>query len=113
MVSRIAVMEIHLPPRVAGNGIVNLTIRAMTYLPKRLHSRSFTIVGDDGVLGTMTFLKNDRLPKSFTFTTYLPHGESVVLRAIAHEEASPAEDGSRDGRSLGLGVVEMVVQRGS
>jgi SAM-dependent methyltransferase len=110
MVGDVAVLELQVAQGMAGRGIVNLTMQATAFLPKRLPARSFRFLIDDREVGRVTFWKTDDFSKSFTFIAGVSHDGRVALRIVALEEASPAEDGSNDGRSLGLGLIGAIVQ---
>lgn len=103
-----AVIELLLPPLFAHDRL-HLRLTAMAFVPKRLYSRSFTFRLGDVVIGDVTFKRTDREPKKIDLEVPSPNGDSCLLRVIAHETASPAEDGCDDDRFLALALIDLVV----
>lgn len=97
---------IELPIRAGAENTtrVNLRFRAATFVPKRLYSRSFTFKIADRVVGDITFFQHEK-EKMFAVETERSDGDRLLLRIIAHELASPNEEGSPDVRLLGLALM--------
>ena len=105
-----AVLEIALPASVREHQTLEVSLRARAFLPQRLYSRLFTFMAGEETIGSSLFRRHDNVPKTLTFTLDAPAADTLRLRVIAHEEASPAEDGSADTRKLGLGVIDVTVR---
>jgi hypothetical protein len=108
MVGAEAVIELPIradAPKKAG---VTLRFRAAAFIPKRLYSRSFTFKIGDRVVGGVTFCQHEKA-KTVVVETERPLGEMLLLQIIAHEMASPDEEGSPDDRLLGLALMTVTV----
>ena len=108
MVGAEAVIELPVGAGVENKTGVTLRFRAATFIPKRLYSRSFTFKIADRVVGGITFCQHEKA-KTVALETERPHGETLLLRIIAHELASPVEEGSPDDRLLGLALMTVAV----
>ena len=102
--------EIEFPIRAGAQNRaeVTLTIRAAAFIPKRLYSRSFTFKIADTVVGGITSCQHEKA-KTFLVKAERPHGDTLLLRIVAHELASPDEEGSPDDRFLGLALMTAAV----
>lgn len=109
MVEKEGVLELPVPASAGRHQAVSLTMRVTAFLPRRLHCRSFSFMAGGKALGGVTFWKTDDFPKTIRFVTDAPENGRVLLRILAHEEASPAEDGLIDKRFLSLGVIDATV----
>jgi hypothetical protein len=108
MVGAEAVIELPIQALAQNKEVVTLRVRAATFIPKRLYSRSFTFKVADRVVGGITFCQHEKA-KNFTIETERSHGDTLLLRIIAHELASPSEEGSPDDRLLGLALMTVAV----
>jgi hypothetical protein len=108
MVGAEAVIELPIRAGAQNTAEVTLTIRAAAFIPKRLYSRSFTFKIDETVVGGITFCQHEKA-KTFAVETERPHGDTLLLRIVAHELASPDEEGSPDDRLLGLALMTVAV----
>jgi hypothetical protein len=87
-----------------------LTVRASAFVPQRLYSRSFSFTVGGVVIGRVTFFQGEKHPRRIALEMDAPAGDSVLLRIEAHEQASPADDGSSaDHRPLGLFLIDLSV----
>jgi SAM-dependent methyltransferase len=111
-----AVLEIPVPAGIAKNQTVELILRARAFMPRRLFCRAFTFLAGSDFIGSAMFCRDDHgvrpddLPKTLTFAMDAPANGILLLRVIAHEEASPAEDGSPDQRKLSLGLIDLTLR---
>jgi hypothetical protein len=96
---------IELPVRAGAQNTAGVTLRfrAATFIPQRLYSRSFTFKIGDRVVGGITFCRHEKA-KTVAIEAERPRGDTLLLRIIAHELASPNEEGSPDERLLGLAL---------
>lgn len=101
MVGAEAVIELPIRAEAQDRPGVTLRFRATAYIPKRLYSRSFTFEIADRVVGGITFFQHEKV-KTVALEAERPNGDTLILRIIAHELASPGEEGSPDDRLLGL-----------
>ena len=108
MVGPEAVVELPIRAETQNKPGVTLRFRAAAFIPKRLYSRSFTFKIGDRVVGGITFCQHEKA-KTVVVETERPHGETLLLRIIAHEMASPEEEGSPDDRLLGLALMTVAV----
>jgi hypothetical protein len=108
MVREEAVIELPIRAGAQNKAGVTLRFRATTFIPNRLYSRSFTFKIADSVVGGITFCEHEKA-KTFAVETERPHGDTLFLRIIAHELASPSEEGSPDDRLLGLALMTIAV----
>jgi hypothetical protein len=108
MVGAEAVIELPIRAEAQDKVGVTLRLRAATFIPKRLYSRSFTFKIADSVVGGITFCQHEKA-KIIAVETGRPHGETLLLRIVAHELASPSEEGSSDDRPLGLALMTVAV----
>jgi hypothetical protein len=108
MVGAEAVIELPIRAGAQNKAGVTLRFRAATFIPKRLYSRSFTFKVGDRVVGGITFCQHEKA-KTVAIETERPHGDTLLLRIIAHEVASPDEEGSPDDRLLGLALMTVAV----
>jgi len=108
MVGAEAAIELPIWAGAANKTRVTLRFRAATFVPKRLYSRSFTFKIADRVVGGVTFCQHEKA-KSVVVETERPEGDKLLLRIIAHELASPDEEGSPDVRLLGLALMTVDV----
>jgi hypothetical protein len=108
MVGAEAVIELPIAAEAQSKAGVTLRFRAATFIPKRLYSRSFTFKIADRVVGGITFCQHEKA-KTVAIETERPHGDTLLLRIIAHELASPDEEGSPDDRLLGLALMTVTV----
>jgi hypothetical protein len=108
MVGAEAMIELPILARAQSRAGVTLRFRAAAFIPKRLYSRSFTFKVADKVVGGMTFSQHEKA-KSVVLETERPPGETLLLRIIAHELASPDQEGSPDDRLLGLALMTVAV----
>jgi hypothetical protein len=109
MVGSEAVLELATPSAARDCPTLMVTLRAVAFIPRRLYSRAFTFKIGDRVIGDVTFLRDEKAPKTFSLELDTPRGATFRLRIVAHEEASPDEDGSADERKLGLAVLDITV----
>jgi len=109
MIAREAVLEIPVPDATRNSERMMIRIRAAAFIPKRLHYRSFVLQVDDRIIGGVSFAQGEEMPKIFSLEVDTPPTDSFLLRIVANEEATPAEDGSPDRRPLGIGLVDIVV----
>jgi hypothetical protein len=86
-----------------------LILRASAFVPQRLYSRSFSFVVAGVVIGRVTFFQGEKDPRRITLEMDPPDSDTILLRIEAHEQASPAEDGSADQRPLGLFLIDIAV----
>ena len=86
-----------------------LTMRASAFVPRRLYSRSFSFTVGGVVIGRVTFFQGEKHPRRIALEMDAPAGDSVLLRIEAHEQASPADDGSADHRPLGLFLIDLAI----
>jgi 2-polyprenyl-3-methyl-5-hydroxy-6-metoxy-1,4-benzoquinol methylase len=108
MVGKEAVLEVAVPAAVRDHGTLMIRMRASAFLPRRLYSRSFTFQVGDAIIGGVTFYESEN--KSFDLEMTTPESSPFLLRIIAHEDASPADEGSSgDARALGLALVDLGV----
>jgi hypothetical protein len=103
-----AVIELPIRAGAQNKPGVTLTFRAAAFSPKRLYSRSFTFKIADRVIGGITFCQHEKA-KTLAVETERPDGDTLLLRIIAHELASPNEEGSPDDRLLGLALMTIAV----
>jgi hypothetical protein len=108
MVGAEAVIELPIRAGAQNKAGVTLRFRAAAFIPKRLYSRSFTFKIADRVVGGVTFCQYEKA-KTVAVEAERPHGDTLSLRIIAHELASPCEEGSPDDRSLGLALMTVAV----
>jgi hypothetical protein len=108
MVGAEAVIELPIRVEAQNKTRVTLRLRGATFIPKRLYSRSFTFKIADRVVGGITFCQHEKA-KTVALETERPHGDILLLRIIAHELASPDEEGSPDDRLLGLALMTVAV----
>lgn len=108
MVGEEAVIELPIRGGVRKKAGVTLRFRAAAFIPKRLYSRSFTFKIADTVVGGITFCQHEKA-KTVVVETEQPHGDTLSIRIIAHELASPVEEGSPDDRVLGLALMTVAV----
>ena len=108
MVGAEAVIELPLRAGAESTTRVSLRLRAATFLPKRLYSRSFTFKIADRMVGGITFCQHEK-EKTVAVETERSDGGKLLLRIIAHELASPNEEGSPDVRLLGLALMTVEV----
>lgn len=108
MVGAQAVIELPIRAVAQNKAGVILRIRAAAFIPRRLYSRCFTFKIADTVVGGITFCQHERA-KTIAAEAERPHGDTLLLRIIAHELASPSEEGSPDDRSLGLALMTVAV----
>jgi hypothetical protein len=99
-----AVIELPILSEAESKTQVTLRFHASTFIPKRLYSRSFTFKIGDRVVGGITFCQHEKA-KTIAVKAERPHGDKLLLRIVAHELASPNEEGSPDVRSLGLALM--------
>jgi len=109
MVGKEAVVELPVPAAARTFPALTVTFHATAFLPRRLHSRSFTFQVGDEVVGEFTFLRSGEMPRRLTVELETPASATILLRIVAHEEASPDEDGSPDHRKLGLALLDITV----
>jgi hypothetical protein len=108
MVGAEAALELPIRAAAQYKARVTLSLRAATFIPRRLYSRSFTFIIADSVVGGITFCQHERA-KIVALEMEPPHGDTLLLRIIAHELASPGEEGSPDDRLLGLALMTVAV----
>ena len=108
MVGAEAVIELPIRTGAQDNAEVTVRFRVAAFIPKRLYSRSFTFKIGDTVVGGITFCQYEKA-KTVALETERPHGETLLLRIISHELASPGEEGSPDDRLLGLAIMTVAV----
>ena len=104
MVGAEAVIELPIRTGAQDNAEVTVRFRVAAFIPKRLYSRSFTFKIADRVVGGITFCQHEKA-KTFSVEAERPHGDTLLLRIVAHELASPDEEGSPDDRFLGLALM--------
>jgi SAM-dependent methyltransferase len=109
MVDNEAVLELAIPAGAKKCPTLTVRMRLTAFLPRRLDSRSFTFKVGETVIGGLTFFRHEKGAKSFTLEMDTPGGDTFLLRIVAHEQASPDEDGSEDHRSLGLALLDIAV----
>jgi hypothetical protein len=109
MVSSEAILEVAIPAAVKGRSQLTVRIRAAAFIPQRLFTRSFSFMVGDVIVGRATFWKSETGPKRIDLEMDMPGRDSFLLRIIAHEEASPTEDGSDDVRFLGLLLIDLTI----
>jgi Methyltransferase domain len=109
MVGSEAVLEIVVPPAVQGRSTLAVSLHAAAFFPQRLYSRSFTFTVASVVIGRITFFQHEKVPKRLNFELESPGDDTFLLRIAAHEQASPAEDGSPDDRLLGLALLSIAI----
>ncbi len=111
MVGNEAALELAIPAAVKDAPALTVRIGAAAFIPLRLYSRSFSFMVDDMIIGGITFWRSDKIPKKFELEMDMPRGDLLLLRIIAHEEATPAEEGSGDCRFLGLALIDIAFYR--
>jgi SAM-dependent methyltransferase len=109
MVGNEGVLELAIPAAAKDYPTLTVRMSAMAFVPRRLYSRSFTFKVGDIAIGGVTFCRHENGPKSFTLEMDTPGTDTFLLRIVAHEEASAAEDGFADDRSLGLALLDIAV----
>jgi SAM-dependent methyltransferase len=109
MVGDEAVLELAIPIQAKDRAQLTLAIRATAFIPQRLRSRSFSFSVDGATIDTVAFIRSEKMPKTFPLELNMPASDPFQLRIIAHEQASPAEEGSVDRRLLGLALIEIAV----
>jgi hypothetical protein len=108
MVGQEAMIELPIRAEAQNKTGVILRFRAATFIPQRLYSRSFTFKIGDRVVGGITFCRHEK-GKTVTLEAERPSGDTLLLRILAHELASPKEEGSPDDRLLGLALRTIAV----
>lgn len=108
MVDGEAILALEIPSALKDRERLTVRIDAKAFVPRRLYGRSFVFIAGDEVAGRVTFWREDRVLKT-EFDVQNTGGESIQLRIVANEEASPFEEGSPDQRSLGLALVELAI----
>ena len=86
-----------------------LTVRASAFVPQRLYSRSFSFTVGGVVIGRATFFQGEKNPRRIALEMDPPASDAILLRIEAHEQASPADDGSADQRPLGLFLIDLAI----
>lgn len=109
MIDREGVLEVPVPDAVKNSPTLTLRMRASAFVPERLYYRSFVLKVHERIIGGISLSRGEEMPKTFSIEIDSPGTESFLLRIIANEQASPAEDGSPDHRPLGIGLVDIVV----
>jgi len=109
MVSNEAVVEVAIPAAAKNHPTLTLRIGATAFVPQKLHSRSFSFMAGNVIIGSVTFCRSEKIPKRFDLEMEMPGSDRLLLRIIAHEEASPADEGSGDRRFLGLALIDISV----
>ncbi|HEX5226187.1 MAG TPA: hypothetical protein VFW44_00690, partial [Bryobacteraceae bacterium] len=108
MVGREAVLELEVPPGLKDRSRLTVRLRAKAFVPRRLYGRSFVFIAGDDVVGNMAFWRPDQVLR-LEFEIENPAGQSMQLRIVANEEASPSEEGSSDQRDLGLALIDLAI----
>ncbi len=86
-----------------------VTLHASAFVPQHLYSRSFTFSVADVPIGSATFFYSEKDPKAVTLEMDAPKSDTFVLRIVAHEQASPFDEGSADCRPLGLALIDVAI----
>ena len=109
MVGNEAVLQVAIPAALKDHPKLTVRIGAAAFVPKQLYSRSFSFMVGDVIVGSVTFSQTEKVSKRFDLEVPMPGSDSFQLRIIAHEQASPAEEGSDDRRFLGLALIDIAV----
>jgi len=104
-----AALEVVVPKADPTGPKLVLILRASAFVPQRLYSRSFSFLVAGVAIGRVTFFQGEKNPRRITLEMDPPNGDAILLRIEAHEQASPAEDGSADHRPLGLFLIDIAV----
>ena len=102
-------LEVAIPAALKDHSSLTVRIGAAAFVPTKLYSRSFSFMVGDAIVGSVTFSQTEKVSKRFDLEVPMPGSDSFQLRIIAHEQASPAEEGSDDRRFLGLALIDIAL----